>query len=61
LKSSHYWDCNGDGCDAGVLQPWNPRKYSAAYQYAPVDPVEYGGALYGEKMWMTGAASDTLS
>ena len=29
--------------------------------YAPLDPVNHGGAKYGEKLWMTGAASDTLS
>ena len=30
LKSSHYWDCSGDSCDAGTLQPWDYSKYIAA-------------------------------
>lgn len=58
---SHFWDCSGMGCDAGTLQPWDPSKYKAAAAYAPMDPAEHGGALYGEKMWLTGAASDALS
>lgn len=61
LKSSHFWDCNGGACDAKTLQPWDQSKYRYAGTYAPVDPVNYGGPLYGEKMWMTGAASDALS
>ena len=61
LASSHFWDCNGGGCDAGTLQPWNDAKYLYAPQYAPMDPAKHGGAKYGEKLWMTGAASDTLS
>merc|ERR1712217_852935 len=39
----------------------DPSKYKAVAAYAPVDPADHGGALYGEKMWMTGAASDALS
>lgn len=61
LKSSHFWDCNGGACDAKTLQPWDPAKYRYAGMYAPLDPVNHGGAKYGEKLWMTGAASDTLS
>jgi len=61
LRATHFWDCNGAGCDAPVLQPWDERKYVYAPQYAPADPDDYGGAIYGEKLWMTGAASDTLS
>ena len=61
LQSSHFWDCNGGGCDAGTLNPWNDRKYLYAPQYAPIDPSKHGGAQYGEQLWMTGAASDTLS
>lgn len=58
---SHFWDCSGMGCDAGTLQPWDPSKYKATAAYAPMDPADHGGALYGEKMWMVGAASDALS
>merc|ERR1739838_64547 len=29
--------------------------------YGPQDPSDFGGSLYGEKMWLTGAASDALS
>ena len=61
LKATHFWDCNGGACDATVLQPWIESKYSYAAQYAPMDPADHGGAAYGEHMWLTGAASDTLS
>lgn len=61
LKSSHFWDCNGGACDAKTLQPWDQNKYRYAGTYAPIDPINYGGPAYGEKMWMTGASSDTLS
>jgi len=61
LKSTHFWDCNGLSCDAPTLQPWSPREYKAAPQYAPMDPAKHGGAKYGEKLWMVGAASDALS
>jgi len=61
LAGTHFWDCNGGACDATVLQPWDESEYSYAPQYAPQDPEDYGGAVYGEKMWMTGAASDALS
>jgi len=61
LTATHFWDCNGAGCDATVLQPWDPHKYSYAAHYAPMDPNDYGGSWYGESLWMTGAASVTLS
>ena len=61
LKSSHFWDCNGGACDAKTLQPWDQNKYRYAGTYAPLDPINYGGPIYGEKLWMTGAASDALS
>jgi len=59
---THYWDCNGQGCDSTTLQPWNLNKYVSPPGYGPQDPADFpGGALYGEAMWLTGAASDTLS
>lgn len=61
LQSSHYWDCNGQSCDAGTLQPWNEAEYSASPMYAPTDPSQHGGAVYGETLWMTGAANDQLA
>jgi len=61
LQATHFWDCNGMACDAPTIQPWDMRKYKAAPQYSPMDPEHYGGAKYGEKLWMTGAASDALS
>jgi len=61
LQATHFWDCNGGSCDAPVLQPWNENKYVYAPHYAPADPADHGGAMYGEKLWMTGAASDLLS
>lgn len=61
LVATHFWDCSGAACDAKTLQPWNPDNYLYSALYAPIDPEEHGGAVYGEKMWMTGAASDALS
>lgn len=61
LKLTHFWDCNGFGCDATTLQPWDLDKYVASPGYAPQDPNDFGGAKYGEKIWLTGAASDTFA
>jgi hypothetical protein len=62
LKATHYWDCSGAACDSKTLNPWDPSKYRYSAYYAPLDPNSYpGGAVYGERMWMTGAASDALS
>jgi len=61
LKGTHFWDCNGGSCDAKTLQPWKQAKYVFSAQYAPLDPAAYGGAQYGEKMWVTGAANDDLA
>jgi len=61
MKLTHYWDCNGQGCDAATLQPWDKQKYVSPAGYGPQDPADFGGALYGESMWLTGAASDALS
>ncbi|EOD14032.1 hypothetical protein EMIHUDRAFT_211957 [Emiliania huxleyi CCMP1516] len=62
MAATHYWDCNGQGCDATTLQPW---KEGAAYVsppgYGPQDPADHGGAAYGERMWLLGAASDSLA
>lgn len=59
---THYWDCNGAGCDATLLHPWNVRKFVFPSQYAPTDPQDYKkGARYGEKLWLMGAASDALA
>lgn len=61
LLGSYFWDCNGAGCDATVLQPFQQKKFIYAPQYAPADPEDHGGAGHGEKLWMTGAASDDLA
>jgi len=61
MKVTHYWDCSGQGCDSTTLQPWDPSKYISPPGYGPQDPTEHGGARYGEKMWLTGAASDALA
>lgn len=62
LVGTHYWDCNGAGCDATLLHPWNTAKFVFASQYAPTDPASFKkGARYGEKMWLIGAASDDLA
>merc|ERR1712190_406968 len=55
------WDCSGQGCDSTTLQPWDPSKYISPPGYGPQDPTKHGGARYGEKMWLTGAASDALA
>merc|ERR1712048_446183 len=61
MKMTHYWDCSGQGCDSATLQPWDESKYISPPGYAPQDPADFGGSMYGEKMWLTGAASDALS
>ena len=62
LRSTHYWDCNGQGCDATLLQPWKTSRYSSPAGYQPQDPNDFGGpSQYGERLWMSGAASDALS
>merc|ERR1719450_1978576 len=61
MKLTHFWDCNGMGCDATTLQPWDMDKYVASPGYSPQDPNDFGGPVYGEKMWVVGAASDSLA
>jgi len=61
LHGTHYWDCSGQGCDATTLQPWDESKYISPPGYGPQDPADFGGPSYGETMWLTGAASDSLS
>jgi len=61
MRMTHYWDCSGQGCDASTLQPWRLEKYITPAGYGPQDPADFGGPMYGEKMWLTGAASDALS
>merc|ERR550539_284015 len=61
VKLTHFWDCNGMACDAPTLQPWDLDKYVASPGYSPQNPDNHGGAVYGEKMWLVGAASDSLS
>mmetsp|Transcript_1536 Transcript_1536/g.4439 ORF Transcript_1536/g.4439 Transcript_1536/m.4439 type:complete len:463 (+) Transcript_1536:107-1495(+) len=62
LKATHFWDCSGAACDADTLEPWDESRYRYSAFYAPLDPKDFpGGPVYGEKMWMTGAASDVLS
>jgi len=61
LRATHFWDCNGAGCDAATLQPWEPRRYVYSPRYAPLDPSTLGGAQYGESLWLTAAASRGLA
>ena len=61
ITGTHFWDCNGAACDSATLQPWNPNVYRYTAQYAPLNPNDYGGSVYGENIWMTGATSDDLS
>ena len=62
LKATHYWDCNGQGCDASTLSPYDQSRYWSSPDYMPQDPNDHGGpSQYGEKLWITGAASDALA
>lgn len=61
LHITHYWDCSGQGCDATVLQPWDPDKFVTPAGYMPQNPQDFGGPSYGERLWLTGAASDALA
>mmetsp|Transcript_20201 Transcript_20201/g.47120 ORF Transcript_20201/g.47120 Transcript_20201/m.47120 type:complete len:624 (-) Transcript_20201:34-1905(-) len=61
LTLAHDWNCDGQSCDAMTLQPWNAERYVTPPGYAPLDPRDFGGAMYGEKMWLVGSASDALS
>ena len=48
------------GCDSTTLQPFVAARFSAAPLYAPQDPAAHGGAVHGESLWLTGAASTAL-
>jgi len=61
MTMRHEWSCSGQGCDAGAGDPASPEKFVAPAGYGPQDPANFSGAAYGEKMWLTGAASDALS
>jgi len=61
LDAAHYWNCNGQSCDATHLQPWDASRYVSPPEYAPTNPEAHGGSKYGEKLWMTGAVSDAVS
>ena len=50
--------CNGAACDATTLRIFDESRYTFAPQYAPQRP---SAPLYGEAMWLVGAASDSLS
>lgn len=55
LTLTHYWDCSGQACDSRTLQPWDFSKYRSPPGYAPQDPEDFGGSVYGEKVWVTAA------
>jgi len=61
MRLTHFWDCNGMGCDGTVLRNFRQENYIAAPGYAPQDPEMHGGSVYGESIWMVGAASDALA
>ena len=42
-------------------EPWDETRYSYAPLYAPQDPNQHGGSVYGESLWLTGATSETLT
>ena len=43
LTLTHYWDCNGFGCDSTTLQPWNESAYFASAAYAPLTQPSTAG------------------
>jgi len=55
LVMTHYWDCSGQSCDATTLSPWDTSKYRSSPGYQPQNPSNFGGSVYGEKMWLTAA------
>ena len=63
VKSTHYWDCSGQSCDAcqsAII--WNNQYgYKTPFNYAPVDPKTLGGSKYGEVLWMTAAVDKPVS
>lgn len=61
INVTHYYDCNGQTCDAELLATWDKSKFVAPAGYTVLDPNDHGGALYGEKMWIYGATSDDLT
>ena len=61
LSVTHYYDCGGQSCDAPLLQPFKNVNFVAPEGYNVLDPNDFGGPLYGEAMWIYGAASDKLA
>ena len=61
LRCTHYYDCGGQACDAKLLQPFDLSKFIAGPGYTVLDPNDFGGPVYGEKMWIYGAASDSFA
>jgi len=54
------------GCDSTTLKWVDDEQYKNDYLsapgYRPQDPQQHGGpSIHGEKMWLVGAASDTLA
>lgn len=43
------------------MEPFYASHFLYAPQYAPTDPLDFGGPLYSEHLWLTGAASPALS
>lgn len=60
ISLSHFWDCNGQSIDASTISPFATETYYSPAGYAPQDPSDHGGAVYGESMWVLGAASPNL-
>jgi len=61
MLGTHFWDCEAGDCDSSILRPFTKNKAVMPPTNAPADPAEHGGSVYGEKLWMTGAMSDSLS
>ena len=63
VKSTHYWDCSGQSCDACIANiDWDTKYgYKSPFNYAPVDPKTLGGSKYGEVLWMTGAVDKPVA
>ena len=61
LSVTHYYDCGGQSCDSSFMKNYDDSKFIAGKGYTVLDPKDFGGSVYGEKMWIYGAASDELA
>lgn len=61
LTASYGWDCQGTTCDRPILDPFSADNFVASPPYAPMDPADHGGSVYGETLWLTAGVSGALA